>query len=1355
MAKDSCIMYPTAEDGKDSKMYRDLLKMDGIDKPLANYIYAMYLLPGVAEDIDAYFGSENSRNSQNQHSANKVFNYFNVTKLLDEGSATNINILAINEHAKNSAYQDILYDSSEDAMAIATRINNKDVGAVAYVVRTKDMNNETKFIVRVVRKDGNTLHYVSDVKIQQKAWDVLKTALMNRGIDTNNPLLDKEVFNATNAEAFVSVLVNTRGMDSHYYNTLDRSDVYMLVGMNEGSPRIQELKNRLSIPSATNGELANLVYNILKNNNNIANNYTAGQKGFIKSSLEEFTKYVGNTNNPLTDREIQNIQNEIADVKDTVAESKESQVNEIIKELKEKFPNLGKEDIVLGKDALREIRTMKQAISLAITSVEIQKRDMVNKQGITPESKDMQVLRRELEKSLNAANYAYGVISYLYTAYDQINKAINDLPNINTSGTDLEANAALAEKILNIRNLSEYYRPLAQAFSNLDALAGSNLIGNVDKTTLENAAKRLVKELDRFNEESVENVAKQTMVNLTTYALGEKIGNGIPIATLVEQMNLDSTIWDFLYSWSRVSNPLVAAMGTIVKNMQNERDLVLGNLALRIRRAHNRARRKGVKNTRFMYEDNGYIVSDRDYTKFNEAKRKQWGKLKNRYSDPFIIDELMQQWEFDNTEEREVDSSNGRTERVPNATYAKPFPQLSEAELEYYRDMMQIKGELGSLLPKYAQKQFLAPQKRRSFVDALSDARRHRSLKKLIKAIRVKIGNIYKIREDDINFASTGVVNGEEFGIMEGGLDSKELKKIPIHYINRIQDTDELMKDFSGALQHLASTAVNYAFMSRITGAIQFMEMYMNDRNADMKQEGLKRKDVIALNKQVIIRSLKGSKVLTPRLMEEFIDCQLFGRKLHKEGKWTKFWLSMLGYTSRRHLSVNLKGAIGNELVGELQMIIEAGAGQFYNSKDLLWAHGMLIGEAGKAIGGVGKGMYNAVTGDKLESGHGAILDYAFNNETSMPVVLARFFDPINENFDNVGRGRYHTNILRHLISEDLSFMGYGVGEHMIHYMNMYAVLKHIKVTQYDQNGNHKKVSLYSILGKSENLDGSAHLTWDTTATYTDENGVEKPVDLDFLKQVKEQIRYVNQTTHGSMNSEDKGVIHRYIAGRFMMNLRQWMVEHYSRRFRKEHWDAALRKNVEGYHRTFNKALKNTILNNGGLSAVNFVLRALHQECIDFDADVAVRFGNLSVDQKANVRRAMREYVLLAALSLLNLGLGDPKDHQDEWMYRMLIYQVRRALLDIKGGTPIFLPFEATTLINNPISATATFTSLLYPFFGIPDLWADDIQSGPYKGWNRFAYKFMRYTVPYWYQIEQMIRLGEDESLLNFDRSIV
>jgi hypothetical protein len=52
------------------------------------------------------------------------------------------------------------------------------------------------------------------------------------------------------------------------------------------------------------------------------------------------------------------------------------------------------------------------------------------------------------------------------------------------------------------------------------------------------------------------------------------------------------------------------------------------------------------------------------------------------------------------------------------------------------------------------------------------------------------------------------------------------------------------------------------------------------------------------------------------------------------------------------------------------------------------------------------------------------------------------------------------------------------------------------------------------------------------------------------------------------MSEEDKGLIGRYLWGRCLMQMRQWMVEHLSRRYRGLHYDGSTDTWTEGYYVT-------------------------------------------------------------------------------------------------------------------------------------------------------------------------------------------
>ena len=136
----------------------------------------------------------------------------------------------------------------------------------------------------------------------------------------------------------------------------------------------------------------------------------------------------------------------------------------------------------------------------------------------------------------------------------------------------------------------------------------------------------------------------------------------------------------------------------------------------------------------------------------------------------------------------------------------------------------------------------------------------------------------------------------------------------------------------------------------------------------------------------------------------------------------------------------------------------------------------------------------------------------------------------------------------------------------------------------------------------------------------------------------------------------------------------------------------------------------------------------------------------MTASQKANVRRAIAEQIVLASLLGLSFGLGEPEDHKKEFWMRMWIYQTKRALMDVNASVPWGIPMEMTKMINSPIAATNTVNALMYPLFGLPDL-NEQIKSGRYKGWNKYGRNMLKYWVPFYNQIIQLQNMDEDESV--------
>lgn len=1270
MAKNSCELYPIVK-GKPSKLYKDLLKVTG-NRPKANYIYAVYLQSGVAAQMDSL---GYSRNDQDEHKIADVEKHLDVMSFIRESTEGKVSEVSRTIGATDFSGNPIDYTNAKDALDIAQRHNSSSKGTVAAVYSKGD-----KFNIVVDVKNARTQLRSAQVEKQLQQWDILKQAINSIGIDIESADINKSVYNATNARYAVQQMHNIQLTDNKY---LDRKEIKDLLVFNESSTQVQRLKQMFG----TLDEVAQKIYDSYR-----TGGVTPSQKTLIDATLVNCKRYNG--------LNVDAVLNQIESVEQAIGNTEEGKIEDTIKSLNRKYRLDFNEIVLVGNN----IRSLSQAASEAAVTLQRQLKKMKAEQGVTPETTRLEQSLHTLMKEINSNRYYMGILGFLNEASTQIQKMENILQNTPQSGSNLERASAMAKSLMQVKSITDGYKNILTSLSNIDNIVSDERLSDTDKQVIKSQATKLVEFFDK-HDKTLKELRLNTMTTIATEYLGDKLSNGMAVVNIVGMAEKDSTIYDYLYSIGRVSNPLIATMGNIIRDAQSSRDAKMNAISLRIRRAENKLRKAGIKSD-FMYEPNGYIISDIDWTAYNKARAKFKKGLRGQGTRGLSIDEVMKNWEDANTEDRIVDSVSGRTERVPNATYRKEFPRLTTEQQEYYNTMMQIKGELGTLLPNYAQRHYIPPQVRRSFIDAIQAAAKGGSLQGLIKAIRTKFKDLTTIREDDDRYANNGIVNGEEYSIVSGALDNTPFRQIPIFYINRIKDQGELLKDFSSAIQHLAGTAINYEAMNSIKDTVEFMADFIKDQEVAAGRS-YKSLDMVEDTGIRVYKQLKAfaSNSNTIGIVDGFIDKHLYGVTIKDTGKYHHLLRNLLAYTSVKSLAVNVKGAISNYLVGELQMLIEAGALEFYNPVDYIWAHGKVFGD--NTVGSVGR-----------------IMDFMTNNTNSKSVLLAQIFDPLNENFSEQQHQRYYRGPIRHLLGKDFTFIGYGAGEHLIHFVTMYAILHNTKIKI---NGETR--TLYDVFSVGNKVDGNSELIIDKNATYTNDEGKEVPIDDVFLEKIRKRIRYTNQTMHGAMNEEDKGLIHQRMAGRFIMNLRQWMVEHYSRRFRSSHYDATLGENREGYYNTTSK-----------------FAYAMIGDIFNFQRESMLHWNEMNSMQKANCRRALSELTVLASLLTLSFALGEPDEHKKEFWMRMWIYQTKRAITDINGSTPWGIPMEMNTLINSPIAASNVVNAFLYPFTGIGDI-NETIKSGKHKGENKYVRNITKYLVPFYGQIEQLKDMDEDNGV--------
>ena len=1282
MARNTCINVPEAPNGELSRMYRDLLKIVK-DRPKVNWIYSCYIASNAADQmrqaVDANGNPLYKENNQGEFNAQDVLNFLNYSAM--EREMNDITMAELQLGSRDSNGQLVDFANAKDALDKADDFNDNHTGLVATVVQ----HGTNIFNILVSEKNSRTHMQPTEVKERLKIWDVYKQAFNGIGVDIENLSPDlNSTFNANNP----NIAQTMRNYQNTKFTWLNYHGALALLSMDPNSPQIQRFVGSVG---STLEDAAHAIDDITHS----VGTYTPQQIRLAMNAVSQAQKMQG--------LDLAALQTQAFQMSTQVrTASPEESIRATLHQLKKKYGIEINEIQLKGK----EINTLSQAAAKAAIQIERKIRELEKIKGNNAEGKRLEGILNQLLMELNNKRYYSGVLNFLQEAVNLQQQMDSMITNTPQTGSELEKAFAQARTLMDIKQIRDQYYPVVDALSK-GTITIDESINQIDIDNLTNTAKGLKDFFDK-KDKLIRDLSENTMIKLLEQIVGDKAPDGQTIANIVRMAQVDSNWWDYLYSVGRASNPVIGAMGSIILNAKESRDAVMNKFAERIRKATH----KLGGNSEFMYEDEEHLISDIDWKAYEAARKVEIKNLARQSLQGFDFKQALEQWEETNTEDRVVDITNGRTERVPNQNYRKAFPQLTPAQLEYYNTMMQIKGEIGSYLPVFAQKQYMAPQLRRNTFDAFAKG-------DITKGIKNKLENFYKVREDDTDYNSNGVIDGEKYQYTEGNYDDTKIRQIPIFYMNRVEE-GELLKDFSTGLQHLAGTAINYDAMSNVAQVVEFIGDFAKDK-IGAKDKGNKQ-DVVGNKFVKVFQQLYkwGRNSNTDDIIDGYISVHLYGEKRdpNENKTFAKMVDNLVGYTSFKGLATNIKGAFSNYLVGEFQMMIEAGAGEFYGFKDYSWAHTKLFGSAGVA---------------------GEMMDLVTNNVNSKANLMSQYFDPLQENFKDQMGQRYHNNMFRKLLGHDCSFLGYASGEYLIHYVNMYAVLHNTKV-----NLNGETISLFDAFEVRNKQDGNSQLILKQGVTKLDGSQVTD----EWLQEIRNKIRYCNQSTHGSMNEEDKGIIHRKMLGRLAMNFRQWMIEHYSRRFRKRHFDASLGMNREGYWTSVYKGLQG---GEGGeawqddhyFKAIAYFMRDLTM----FALRQQSQWSHLDEMQRYNIKRANSEFLMWLALCGLSFALGEPEEHKKDFWRRWWIYQVKRLILDTEASMPHPAAAKsAITILQSPMAGVSVANSLLYCIYGIGDI-TEEIKSGPHKGENRYWRTVKKNAFPFFKDIEQMQNMDTSDAI--------
>ena len=1387
--KGQCTFVPEVN-GEPSEMFSGLIDMH-IERPLVNYLYAKYKASNAAQLMDQ---AGYRRNNQNEHSAKDIYEFFNVT---DIQKAQGFSIERIeNKYGIVDNNGERTHFTPMEAYQKANEINQNEVGHVAKVVKRGDY-----FTVTADKKDSRTQVWIRDTERDLTGFQALKNAFVGTAIDFD--ALQAAFPQLVNPMDISGFLTYMRSLRNAAIDSLTTEDIKLLLYTGTGSQQLDALKQR---NWGTYDEIAATAYDVLHN----PTKYAPDTELLVRRALTD----ARTVNNAAFDTAMQSRAQ-------ALAQYKNSSESEAIDATLQNLDRLYKinHTIIVRND--KEIKRLSDAAAEAVLTLQRQLRYLQKQEGRIGAGLKVEKTLDELTKMLAGKHYYVGLLQFLQDANTNAVKVSNLLRNIPDTGTAMERAFAIGKALSKAVTFRDGYNVIIQALRTPEALLIDENMSNKEIADLKEIAESVAQMMDRQGKE-IAALQQDLTLTVSQEILGNDTVNGIPIAQIVQMGTADSSIMDFLYSCERVSDPVVASLGTVIRDAQRRRDRIASEFAARIEMANRNLkdadkkdprRKKNSGDTHYMYDEvtetavdwdtynkekeaakadltaqglsgtafsnafhqwwiantedvgNGkripnqtyriektkyYVKSNYDWAAYNAAKRQFEAALRRNDVTGFEFNDEVERWEHENTVEKVVDVKSGRTERVPNSDYwihsteDEFLNTMTPGMREYYETMMQIKGEIGTLLPSYAQKQYLPPQRRASWLDIVTEGKRRGLDAKGVAKNLLDRMNLLKQREDDTTFVEGGIIGEREAVQSYSNYDDTLLKQVPIYYINSLRDQSDLLMDFSAAVEGLGAVAANYAAINGsvertqgandgITGVkdiVENMADYLKYRPInDLTPDGRRRIDLVKWKEVLVGKVLrrKSDRTLTSFMVDGFINKHIYNQQLAlgTEGSALRQLQlavrALLGYTSVAALSVNVKGAVSNWLVGEYQMFFESLAGsmrggfkkknkklaEYYTLNDYIRADAIMFGQGVRA---------------------GTIMDHLANTTGTLGHLLERKFDPLQEVYNDLGEKRYYSGIKK--LIGGFNWMGlYSAGESLIHLHNMYAVLCHEKV-----NLNGREVSLYDVFDKEMAPDGkNATLIIKQGATTLDGHNITD----EYLEQVQAKIRMINQKTHGSMNTEDKGAIHMAMVGRAAMQFKQWMVEHYSRRYRGRYFDGTTRTWQEGYYNTVYKLAKTWVA-----------------DLFKMNVEATARWSQLDETQKNNVMRAIAELVCFASLLGFAAALGDPKEHKGEGLYRFLIYQLRRLIMDEEASIPP-IPLvtggvvkEGTTLAQTPFAFIKTVNGLLYPITGLGEI-GDTYQRGRNKGKNKYWTKIKKNTLPFYGQIDQLLHMDTEDYVFN------
>lgn len=1349
--------------GEPSVLHSDLVSFFQGDREVANVVYAATRVEGLLDKSDL----ELDKNGEPTLEAlDKILN------LKSLAAKTSLRLDKQEIGAIDKEGNPIAYDSLSKVMNIVNDFNEKNSDLVAFPTE-----QNKKFFINVVHKSNEAVQQLQKAKFENELNNRLLSVLESLGFtaiydDDVNGVFDPMRAQET-AEGLKTIIRIARGEIGE--NAFPEEFAHAMIEGLQNHPLVSRLLNLLSedgMVEAILGEKYNLYaekynddeYRLRKEaaGHLLRDKIINGESKVAPTLLQRIWNFIKNAFSRITVSDINyhiNKANELTSQLASLIESEE------VHKVFNRTP-------LFSAQALYSLtEEVDQMQIIAEKGLEVASRRLKILQARTKSSKydekDVDVIKK-MQELIEKKKYARSSLRFLGDTASKLNSLRKRMERLDEKKAELSSKnfAELrngAKTLREIKEFSDGYIDVLETMARLESLNKRGIVelNEEDAITIADKASKLLNIINELKGNYAELRGRVVYEFLKTYwgedktiDIGKNKGKKVTLAHIIEMADKDINGLDrWVSSLSEASDPYLTLLDKAVKIARGNRDVQLEEIAANIRGIDKRLKNSGG-NTEFMFERNekgeltGRIISNINFEKYLAERRKFIESLKKEGLNYFEIKAKIETWEKTRTVRIPLDEDSGRVEVLPLAQkpgdpyYIDRLSKLNKDEREYYDAMMSYKKLMDLKYPERYTRTYNAIYIMNDLLESISQAS---STKDAVNGIIGNFADKFIRRTDDTEFGEDIEEEDETGKEKRVALDflGNPIRKLPVYYTRPLKDMRRLSTDFTSSMLAYSAAAIDYAEMSKIIDVLELARDLAHDREV----QALSGDQKVVESFKVLSKEFKKTATIKggniAERLDDYMDMAVYGRYKKDEGTkeifGTQIDIAKTMDALREHsgavgLGLNIFSGIANMTVGDLQLLIEAAAGRYFNLKNLIWAT---------------KEYYTLLP--------------AYLGEVNSPYKSSKLgllidkYDALEEFFKDLGKkgqfkssaGRAYRNLSGYITNN--------IGEHYLHSRTMLAMLQNYKIkingkeeSLYDawkiqeikdDSGtvvSHKLVFKNGTVDKkygqlfteelSEELDRLLDIPL-KNRSLEEKDRIEEIIDIrnktnEFNIDLKLKIARVNQSMNGAFNINDRGAINKFGLGRLALQFRQWMPEHYYRRFAGDYYDSSLEKYREGYYRTLGR----------------FTLE-LMQDARHMQFQIMTRWDAMEEEEKDNIRRSMGELLLFALLTALCSALVGWKDKDTPTEKQMTLYILKRMELETGASIPwISLANNFFTIVKSPAAAVNTlqnFTNLL----NISNMF-HEIQSGRYKGWSEWERDLTK-NIPIYSNIDKAIHFNE------------